>query len=100
MRFPWPWPRTSSTTKPFTTGTVLLNFLIEVIPRVPSLEKVQVENWAAGCTASSPAFGFMEDPKLDSVLALARGQGMDLDPAETSFYIGREALDTSGSLPR
>jgi KUP system potassium uptake protein len=29
---------------------------------------------------------------LDTVLTLARGQGLDLDPETTSFYIGRENL--------
>ncbi len=77
--------------------TVLLNFLIEDIPRVPSLEKVQVEKLGGGLHRIVARFGFMEDPKLDSVLALARGQGMDLDPAETSFYIGRESLIYSGA---
>jgi len=37
-------------------------------------------------------FGFMEDPRLDNVLALLRGQGLDLDPEKTSFFIGRENL--------
>jgi KUP system potassium uptake protein len=34
----------------------------------------------------------MEEPKLDTVLALAREQGLDLNPETTSFYIGRESL--------
>jgi len=37
-------------------------------------------------------YGFMEDPQLNSVLALARGQGLDIDPETASFYIGRENL--------
>jgi KUP system potassium uptake protein len=37
-------------------------------------------------------YGFMEDPQVDSVLTLARGQGLDLNPETTSFYIGRENL--------
>lgn len=36
--------------------------------------------------------GFMEDPRLETVLTLARGQGVDLDPEKTSFFIGRENL--------
>ncbi len=34
----------------------------------------------------------MENPKLDTVLKLAREHGMDLTLESTSFYIGRENL--------
>ena len=34
----------------------------------------------------------MEEPKLDTVLALAREQGLDLNPETTIFNIGRESL--------
>jgi KUP system potassium uptake protein len=37
-------------------------------------------------------YGFMEDPRVDSALTLARGQGLDLNPETTNFYIGREDL--------
>ncbi len=37
-------------------------------------------------------YGFMEEPRLDTVLALARGQGLDIDPDKTCFYVGRETL--------
>ncbi|MBU1168868.1 MAG: KUP/HAK/KT family potassium transporter [Proteobacteria bacterium] len=37
-------------------------------------------------------YGFMEDPSLDNVFSLARGQGLDLNLETTSFYIGRENL--------
>jgi len=72
--------------------TVLLNFRVEDVPRVPNLEKIKTEKLGGGFYRLTARYGFMEDPKLDTVLALARGQGMDLNPETTSFYIGRENL--------
>ena len=74
------------------TRTVLLNFQVEDVPRVPNLEKIQTEKLGGGFHRLTARYGFMEDPKLDTVLALARGQGLDLSPETTSFYIGRENL--------
>ena len=34
----------------------------------------------------------MENPALDNALALARGQDLDLDMENTSFYVGRAKL--------
>jgi KUP system potassium uptake protein len=72
--------------------TVLLHFRVEDVPRVPTLEKIQTEKLGGGFHRIVARYGFMEDPQLDSVLTLARGQGLDLNPETTSFYIGRENL--------
>ena len=72
--------------------TILLQFQVEDVPRVPNLEKIKTEKLGSGFHRIMARYGFMEDPTLDSVLALARGQGLDLNPEATSFYIGRENL--------
>jgi KUP system potassium uptake protein len=72
--------------------TVLLNFRVEDVPRVPNMEKIQTEKLGGGFHRILARYGFMEDPTLDSVLTLARGQSLDLNPETTSFYIGRENL--------
>ena len=72
--------------------TILLHFQVEDVPRVPNLEKIQTEKLAGGFHRIRARYGFMEEATLDTVLALARGQGLDLDPETTSFYIGRENL--------
>ena len=72
--------------------TVLLIFRVEEVPRVPNLEKIQTEKLGGGFHRLVARHGFMEDPKLDTVLTLAREQGMDLTMESTSFYIGRENL--------
>jgi KUP system potassium uptake protein len=72
--------------------TVLLHFRAEDVPRVPNLEKIQTEKLGGGFHRIVARYGFMEDPQLESVLSLARDQGLDLNPETTSFYIGRESL--------
>jgi len=72
--------------------TVLLHFQVEDVPRVPNLEKVRTEKLGGGFHRLVARYGFMEDPSLDQVFSLARGQGLDLDQATASFYIGRENL--------
>jgi KUP system potassium uptake protein len=72
--------------------TVLLHFRVEDVPRVPNLEKIQTEKLGGGFHRIVARYGFMEDPQVDTVLTLAGGQGLDLNPETTSFYIGRENL--------
>jgi len=72
--------------------TILLHFRVEDVPRVPNLEKIQTEKLGGGFHVIVARFGFMEDPRLDIVLTLAREQGLDIDPEKASFYIGRESL--------
>ena len=72
--------------------TILLNFQVEDIPRVPSLKKIQTEKLGSGFHRIVARYGFMEDPSLDTLFSLARDQGLDLDPETTSFFIGRENL--------
>jgi len=72
--------------------TVLLHFQFEDVPRVPNLEKIQLEKIGGGFHRLIARYGFMEDPQLAQVLALARGQNLDLAPEATSFYIGRENI--------
>ena len=72
--------------------TILLHFRVEDIPRVPNLEKIQTEKLGGGFHRVVVRYGFMEDPQLDSVLTLARDQGLDLNSETTNFYIGRENL--------
>ena len=77
--------------------TILLNFQVEDIPRVPSLKKIQTEKIDSGFYRIVARYGFMEDPSLATLFSLARDQGLDLDPRTTSFYVGRENLVVAGT---
>jgi len=78
--------------------TVLLHFRVEDIPRVPNLEKIKTEKLGGGFYRIIARYGYMEDPQLDNALTLARGQGLDLDMENASFYLGREKLVTGENL--
>jgi len=72
--------------------TILLHFRAEDVSRVPNLEKIQTEKLGGGFYRIVSRYGFMEDPELGTVLKLARGHGLDLNPETASFYTGRENL--------
>jgi KUP system potassium uptake protein len=82
--------------------TVLLHFRVEDVPRVPNIEKIKTEKLGGGFHRIVARYGFMEDPILDTMLTLARGQGLDLKPESTSFYISREnlAIGENSSMAR
>ena len=71
---------------------VFLNIRTEEIPRVPNFEKIEAEKLGAGLYRIIAHFGFMEEPKIDKIFALARSKGLTLDMKEASFFLGREKL--------
>lgn len=76
--------------------TILLNFKVEDVPRVPNLEKFQIEKFGKGFYEIVARYGYMEEPQLDRVLSLADDQGLELDLEKSSFYIGSEKLVMGG----
>jgi KUP system potassium uptake protein len=73
--------------------TALLHSKTENIPFVPNREKVRVEKLGPGLYRISARHGFMEEPKMNRILALAQEKGLDFTMEKTSFYLGREKLN-------
>jgi len=71
---------------------VLLTVVTEEIPRVPAGEKIELEDLGSGFFQLTAHYGFMEDASLPHILGAAKAKGLDLSMAETSFFLGREAL--------
>jgi len=71
---------------------VFLNIRTEEIPRVPLIEKIEVEKLGAGLYGIIAHYGFMEEPKIGTIFALSRSKGVNLDMKEASFFLGREKL--------
>ena len=71
---------------------ILLHFQTEDFPRVPNFEKVEVEKVMSGFYILTVHHGFMEFPKIDTILSLAREKGIKIDMETTSFFLGREKL--------
>jgi KUP system potassium uptake protein len=53
---------------------------------------VSVEALGHGFFRIVLAYGFMEDPCVPDALALVKAEGLDLRPAHTTFFLGRETL--------
>ncbi len=70
----------------------LLHFQTEDVPRVPNFEKVEVEKVMSGFHILNVHHGFMESPKIDTILSLVREKGIEIDMETTSFFLGREKL--------
>ncbi|WP_281791979.1 potassium transporter Kup [Desulforhabdus amnigena] len=69
-----------------------LHFKTEDVPRVPNLEKVEVEKLGGGFFRIIAHHGFMEEPHIEKILSLAREQGLEFKMENTSFFLGRERL--------
>jgi KUP system potassium uptake protein len=79
-----------------------LTVVTEEIPRVPRADKVEVGSLGNGFHRVIAHYGFMEDPNVPHVLALAREKGLDFPLDEVSFFLGREKLlsDRRPRMPR
>lgn len=69
--------------------TAFLHIQSEDIPRVPNFEKVAVEKLGGGFYRIVARYGYMEVPKIDTILALANEKGAAFKSEEASFYLGR-----------
>ena len=70
-------------------------------PRIPSTERVVVSRLPLDAWLVEARFGFMEPPNVPAALRLCRTQGLDVEPRQASYFLGRRAIRTSGrsSLP-
>ncbi|MFL5383367.1 MAG: potassium transporter Kup, partial [Longimicrobiaceae bacterium] len=71
---------------------VFLNVETQEVPHVPPEERVEVSELGAGFWRIVLSYGFMEDPNVPAALAAVKVPGLELRPARTSFFLGRETL--------
>ena len=69
--------------------TAILHIRSEDIPRVPNFEKIEVEKLGGGFYRILARYGYMEMPKIDTILSLANEKGLDFKSETASFYLGR-----------
>jgi KUP system potassium uptake protein len=72
--------------------TAFVHVVTEEVPRVPREEKVEVLELGSGFYRVTAHYGFMEEPNIPHVLAMAREKGLDFPLNEVSFFLGRERL--------
>ncbi len=70
------------------SSVLLLNVRIEQLPRIPNFEKIEIEKLRAGVYRIIALYGFMEEPNITTIFALARDKGLDLELKDASFFLG------------
>lgn len=75
---------------------VLLSVTTEEAPHVPADERVRLEDVGEGFFRLVLRYGFMERPRVTEDLTRIRtDSGLSLDPANVTFFLGRETLIAS-----
>jgi KUP system potassium uptake protein len=71
---------------------VLLALSTATTARVEDAERVELSSLSDSIYRVVAQHGFTEDPDVPAVLDRLRGIGLDVDPAATTFFLGRETL--------
>lgn len=75
---------------------VFLSVLVEEIPRINPKERLKLENLGEGFYRLTARFGFMETPNVPELMRQARPLGLETEPMDTTYVLGRETLLTTG----
>jgi KUP system potassium uptake protein len=71
---------------------VFLGIFTEAYAYVPQSDRVHIETLWPNVHRVSARYGFAEDPEVPVVMERCRQMGLDMNPAETTFFVGRETL--------
>ncbi|HEX4857741.1 MAG TPA: potassium transporter Kup [Usitatibacteraceae bacterium] len=71
---------------------IILNIMVEDIPRVPKEDYIWIENLTHGFYKVTAHYGFKESPDIPAMLEDCRKQNLVFDMMETSFFVNRESL--------
>ena len=74
---------------------VLLTVITEEFPFVEEPRRVRAAELGNGFYRITLSFGFMEDPNVPEVLKSVELPGLNLNPMQTSYFLGRETLIAS-----
>ena len=76
---------------------VLLSILSAEVPETRDEDNVTVETLGSGFFRVQATYGFMETPDVKEILAECEKSGLRTRPNDTSYYLGRERLLTTGN---
>jgi len=84
---------------------LLLTVQTRHVPEITDAERiVDVVSHGHGLHGATIVYGFMESPDIPKVLGAMKAHGLDIEPNDVSFFLGRESLVFTGgsgmSLPR
>jgi KUP system potassium uptake protein len=71
---------------------VILSIATDAVPEVADDQKVRLKSFGHGFWGVTAHYGFMESPKVLDVLHRCKLQGLRINEADTSYYLGRETL--------
>ena len=71
---------------------VLLSVNVIDVPRCTDSRRVAVERLPGNFWLVRVYYGFMEQPRLPEALEWCADDGLDIDPMDTSYFLGRETL--------
>jgi len=71
---------------------VLLNVMMEDVPHVPEIDRVEVEKLPEGFYRVVVRYGFKDEPDIPYVMDLCEPYGLKFEMMETSFFLGRETI--------
>jgi KUP system potassium uptake protein len=68
------------------------------VPRLHESERAQVTKVARGVFQVLLCYGFMEEPDVPAALAAIKVRGLDFDPTDVTYFVGRESI-IAGKAP-
>jgi len=71
---------------------ILLTITTAQVPHVPPEERISFEPLGHGLFNVRAQFGFMEDPDVPEALLLARAKGVEMNPEDLTYFLGRETI--------
>ena len=84
-------------TKVLHERVILLSMKTANRPSVKASERVEVEGLGQGFFSVAAHSGFMQRPNVPEIMKMAERHGLQINPAETTFYLGRVTLFTHGN---
>jgi KUP system potassium uptake protein len=72
--------------------TIVCSVQILPVPRVPVAQHVVVKRITKHIYQVTVHFGFMEEPDVPAALDWCAEQGLDIEPMQTSYFLGRAKL--------
>ena len=78
---------------------VICTVTVADTPHVSKAKRITVDKLGKGFFAVRISYGFFETPDIPQAMALARVQGLALEPDATTYFLGRETL-VPGEKPR
>jgi KUP system potassium uptake protein len=71
---------------------VLLNVIMEDVPYVPEIDRVEVHKLPEGFYQMLVRYGFKDEPDIPAAMERCAEQGLVFDMMETSFFLGKETI--------